>query len=105
MLKLPFNLDREFIRWYYEESYPEMGSNRSQVHGSAINSDVLMRDYWVRDAFTHGAQTMWNEINHTLAQYACATEGLDPELLTPAEVFDRARENLHSYVHNQLELF
>jgi hypothetical protein len=25
--------------------------------------------------------------------------------LTPAEVFDRARENLHSYVHNQLELF
>jgi hypothetical protein len=39
-----------------------------------------------------------------LLQYACAVEGCDPELLTPSEVFDRARENLHSHI-KQLELF
>ena len=107
MSKETFNLDREFIKWYYEEQYPEVGSNRSQCHGSAFNfnPDVAMRDYWMRDAFKTGAQAMWNEINYTLAQYACAVEGLDPELLEPCEVYDRARESLHAYVNTQLELF
>lgn len=102
-----FNLDREFIKWYYEDTYPEMGSNRSQVHQVAFNfnPNVTMRDYWMRDAFKSGAQAMWNDINYTLAQYACAVEGLDPELLEPCEVYDRARESLHAYVTKQLELF
>lgn len=107
MQKPQLNLDREFIEWYYEEHYPEMGSNRSMCHGSAFNfnPDVSMRDYWMRQAFKQGAQAMWEDINYTLLAYATAVEGLDPELLTPAEVFDRARENLHGYVHEQLELF
>lgn len=102
-----FNLDREFIKWYYEEQYPEQGSNRSQCHGSAFNfnPDVSMRDYWMRQAFKQGAEAMWNEIDYTLLSYACAVEGCDLELLEPCEVFDRARENLWSYVYGQLELF
>jgi hypothetical protein len=58
----------------------------------------------MRQAFVAGAESMWNEVNLCLAQYACAVEGCDPELLTPAEVFDRARENLHAHIR-QLELF
>ena len=107
MKQPPFNLDREFIKWYYEEQYPEQGSNRSQCHGAGFNFNpgVAMRDYWMRDAFKQGAKAMWDDVNYTLLAYACAVEGLDPELLTPSEVYDRARENLHSYVHKQLELF
>lgn len=107
MKQLQFNLDREFIRWYYEETYPEQGSNRSQCHGAAFNfnPDLTMRDYWMRSAFKQGAQAMWDDINATLLDYACAVEGLDPEMVEPCEIFDRARENLHSYVHKQLELF
>lgn len=107
MTKPPFNIDREFIKWYYEETYPEMGSNRSQCHGSAFNFNpsVEMRDYWMREAYKTGAQTMWMEISHTLLAYACAAEGLDPEMIEPSEVFDRARENLHYYVDEQLDLF
>ena len=106
MQKPNLNLDREFIKWYYEENYPEMGSNRSQCHGSAFNfnPNVEMRDYWMRQAYKAGAQAMWQDIDYTLAQYACAVEGCDPEMLEPCEVFDRARENLHSYMQ-QLELF
>lgn len=102
-----FNLDREFIKWYYEEQYPEQGSNRSMVHGSGFTpSDrINMRDYWMRESFKRGAQAMWDDINATLLDYACAVEGCDPEMLEPCEVFDRARENLHYYVHKQLELF
>lgn len=106
MQKPKLSLDREFIKWYYEEQYPEMGSNRSMVHGAAFNfnPNVEMRDYWMREAFKEGAKAMWSEIDYTLAHYACSVEGLDPELLEPCEVFDRARENLHSYME-QLELF
>jgi hypothetical protein len=101
-----FNLDREFIKWFYEEAYPEVGSNRSQVMASGMPiASVDVRDYWMRLAFKRGAEAMWNDVNETLLAYACAVEGLDPEMVTPAEIFDRARENLHSYVNTQLELF
>lgn len=106
-MKQPFNLDREFIKWYYEEQYPEMGSNRSQCHGSAFNfnPDVSVRDYWMREAFKTGAKAMWDDINYTLGAYACAVEGCNPELVEPCEVYDRARASLHYYVTEQLELF
>jgi hypothetical protein len=102
-----FNLDREFIKWFYEEQYPELGSNRAQVQamGDMPTRRVDVRDYWMRQAYKAGAQAMWQEVNSVLLDYACAVEGLDPEMVTPAEVFDRARENLHSYVYKQLELF
>ena len=107
MKREQFNLDREFIKWFYEEQYPEMGSNRCQVHTvsdfSITNIDT--RDYWMRQAYKAGAEAMWNEVNFTLATYACAVEGCEPEMFEPSEVYDRARESLHNYVNEQLELF
>lgn len=105
-MKPKLNLDREFVRWYYEETYPEQGSNRSQCHGSAFNfnPDVAMRDYWMRSAFKQGAQAMLLEVNECLIAWACAVEGLDPEMLEPCEVYDRVRENLDAHFE-QLELF
>lgn len=106
MNKEKFNLDREFIIWYYEEPYPEGARNRSMVHGDsmAFTPNVETRDYWMRESFKEGAKAMWKEINYTLACYATAVEGLDPEMLEPCEVFDRARENLFAHM-KQLELF
>lgn len=100
-----FSLDREFIRWFFEDTYPELGSNRSMVfsYGNPMNKEN--RDYWMRECYKAGAEAMWLDVNNTLLAYACATEGLDPELLTPSEVYDRARENLHGYVYTQQELF
>lgn len=99
-----FNLDREFIKWFYEEQYPELGSNRCQVQAMG-SQRVDVRDYWMREAYKAGAQAMWTDINYTLGAYAASVEGLDPYLVEPCEIFDRARENLHYYVHKQLELF
>jgi len=50
------NIDREFIKWFYEEQYPEQGSNRRQCYGmtaGTTNIDVI--DYWMREAFRAGA--------------------------------------------------
>lgn len=99
MTKPPFNLDREFVQWYHHDDYSGFGATREMYAGMANNWS-----WWMRAAYKAGAEAMWDEINHTLAQYACAVEGLDPELLEPCEVYDRARENLHSHVV-QLELF
>ena len=50
------NIDREFIIWFYEEQYPELGSNRCQVYNTTRgtqNIDII--DYWMREAFRAGA--------------------------------------------------
>lgn len=104
-MKPKFNLKREFNRWFFEEQYPEMGSNRAQVYGYGNPGNKDNRDYWMHQAYLAGAESMWNEINYTLLQYATAVEGCEPELVEPCEVFDRARENLHLYVNQQLRLF
>lgn len=105
MRKQLLNLDREFVRWFFEEKYPEMGSNRAQVYGYGNPQNSSNRDYWMREAYKAGAEAMWQDINAALIDYACAVEGCDPEMLEPCEVYDRARENLHYYIHKQLELF
>jgi len=51
------NIDREFIKWFYEEEYPEMGSNRRQCYGmTAGTTNIDTIDYWMREAFKAGAQ-------------------------------------------------
>ena len=52
------NIDREFIKWFYEEPYPEQGSNRRQVYSTTQNINVI--DYWMREAFRAGAQAATN---------------------------------------------
>lgn len=96
-MKNEFNLDREFIKWFYEEEFPEIGSNRAQVfsYGNVGHTDV--KDYWMRQAFMAGARAMSQETTDVLADWACAVEGLEPEMLEPCEVFDRARENIFIY--------
>lgn len=96
-----FSLDREFIKWFFEEPYPELGSNRAQVFGYGNANNKENRDYWMREGYKAGARAMWEDVNFTLLVYATAVEGLDPELLEPAEVYDRSRESLHFYVTQQ----
>lgn len=105
MNKPKFNLKREFNHWFFEEQYPELGSNRCQVYGYGNPQNKDNRDYWMHQAFEAGAKAMWDEINYSLAQYATACEGLDPEMLEPCEVYDRARQNLHYHINEQLKLF
>ena len=94
------NFDREFIKWFFEEPYPALGSNRATVH---TVKEKGQRDYWMRQAYMAGARAMADDLNYTLAQYACSVEGLEPEMLEPCEVYDRARESLHYYTNRVLD--
>lgn len=65
------NIDREFIKWFYEEHYPEMGSNRRQCYGmtaGTTNIDVI--DYWMREAFKAGAASQGYQIGDLTEQQA-----------------------------------
>jgi hypothetical protein len=60
------NIDREFVKWFYEDAYPEHGSNRRQVYSTTQNSqNINIIDYWMREAFRAGAQAAANnyEVN------------------------------------------
>jgi hypothetical protein len=76
-----------------------VGSNRSQVftNNMTTNPSHNSRDYWMRQAFLAGAKSTASETTKILGSWATACAGLDPELLSPDEVYDRAQENLLSY--------
>jgi len=60
------NIDREFVKWFYEDAYPEKGSNRRQVYSTTENSqNINVIDYWMREAFKAGAVAATNnyEVN------------------------------------------
>lgn len=65
------NIDREFIKWFYEEQYPELGSNRRQVYGMTHGTDnINVIDYWMREAFKAGAASQGYQIGTIQEQQA-----------------------------------
>ena len=63
------NTDREFIKWFYEEQYPEFGSNRRQVYSMTHGTDnINVIDYWMREAFKAGAASQHYQIATLEAQ-------------------------------------
>jgi hypothetical protein len=59
------NIDREFIKWFYEEQYPEMGSNRRQCYGmTAGTTNIDTIDYWMREAFKAGAASQGYQVGN-----------------------------------------
>ena len=103
-MKNKFNLDREFIKWFYEDEYPDQLNNRAGVMARIPMLSVEQRDYFMRLAFKAGAKSMAGESLCILGDWAAACAGLDPELTAPDEVYERAQENLDAY-YKQLELF
>lgn len=104
MTKQAYSLDREFIKWFYEDEWPDELNNRATIMKRTPNPNVEQRDYWMRLAFKAGAKSMAGETLCILGDWATACSGLDPELTSPDEVFERAQENLDCY-YTQLELF
>lgn len=95
------NPQREFIKWFYEEGYPNLNQNRAGVMKQGLNTQQINQlDFWMREAYLAGVRKAAADTVLTLGVFACAVEGLEPELLTPSQVFDRAQENLlHYYNH------
>ena len=72
------NIDREFIKWFYEAEYPQQGSNRRQCYGTtAGTTNIDTIDYWMREAFKAGAKA--------------ATHGYEVNALEQFEAFDIKR--------------
>lgn len=69
------NIDREFIKWFYEEAYPEQGSNRRQVYSTTQNSqNINIIDYWMREAFKAGASSQGYQVGALAEQKAFDTK-------------------------------
>lgn len=52
---------------------------------------------WMEAAYIAGAREMAMDALDILGDYACACAGLEPELIKPEEVYDRAQHSLQVY--------
>ena len=67
----------------------------NELEGFGIRSE---RFYDEREAaYIAGARAMAQDTLDTLSDYACAVAGLEPELIKPETVYDRAEANLMVY--------
>lgn len=67
----------------------------NELEGFGIRSE---RFYDEREAaYIAGARAMAQDTLDTLNDYACAVAGLEPELIKPEIVYDRAHSNLMVY--------
>lgn len=96
-MKHKFSLAKRFQKWYTGDEYPSYSSTRKiHIEQYGLGSEAN-RDYWIQQAFLAGAEAMANETRCILQDYAAACSGLEPELVCPDEVFDRAEYNLKHY--------
>ena len=58
---------------------------------------------WMRAAYVQGCRDTAQDTLDTLGDYACAVSGLEPELIKPEEVYDRAQQNLAVYYTKVLD--
>jgi len=58
---------------------------------------------WLEAAYRQGARDMAQDTLDTLGDYACALAGLEPEVIKPEEVYDRAHANLMTYYTKVLD--
>ena len=97
MTKQAFNIDREFVKFFYEEHFPTNEHNRAGVMAKASLSNVDQRDYWMREAFLAGAKAMAAETSSTLGEWSASSEGCRPKPMSPDEMFASVKAGLDMY--------
>lgn len=107
----PINLDETFLAYFNEQEGFSLRSERycdaltNIVHNPTMTSTRRMEimTEWMRAAYRQGARDMAQDTLDTLGDYACFLAGLEPELIKPEEVYDRAQTNLKIYYTGVLD--
>lgn len=91
------NIDRGFDTYLGElEGYSTRACRLyAEVEAGIMREQRIIQ--WMRAAYQQGARDMAQDTLDTLGDYACALAGLEPEVIKPEEVYDRARDNLMTY--------
>lgn len=95
---MPYNLDREFIKWFYEDEYPQFGSNRRAVFGRSAEQSIEVIDYWMREAYKAGAARAANETLCKLSEWSAGILEVDPY-----NAFECAGENLDFFYKDYIK--
>ena len=90
------DLEKSYEEWFCFDDYGSFGSSR------AMYITESRPEPFVRAAYMEGARRMAQDILNTLGDYATALSGIEGSMVTPSEVFDRARENLEPYLQEVL---
>lgn len=91
------DLKKEFRNYFDEVEHNPLLSERfyAEFESGIMREQRILQ--WMEAAYVAGARAMAQDTLDTLGDYACALAGLDPELIKPEEVYDRAHSNLMVY--------
>lgn len=91
------NLKEEFRNYFDELEGFTLRSERfyAECEAGIMTPERILE--WLESAYMVGAKTMAQDTLDTLSDYACVTAGLEPELIKPETVYDRAFNSLHHY--------
>ena len=93
----------KFDEWFNESEGFALRSERLEYElgfwvGRAVPAEHMQGvTSWMRAAYAQGCRDTAQDTLDTLGDYACATSGLDPEVLTPEQVYERAQQALAAY--------
>jgi hypothetical protein len=105
------NIEKSFLEWFDEPEGFSLRSDRlyndvvdiiNSVSFSA-GDDMKIMTAWLQAAYRQGARDMAQDTLDTLGDYACALAGLEPEVIKPEEIYDRAQANLKIYYTKVLD--
>lgn len=85
---------KKFEDWYQTGEYLGQATPITWMHNC---NDLHVKDKLIQHIFELGVLFARQQALEILGNFELATTGLDPEMLTPDEVFERARYNLKAY--------
>lgn len=97
------DLEAKFKEYFDEQEGYALRSERfyAEFESGIMREKRILQ--WMEAAYIAGARAMAQDTLDTLGDYACAVSGLDPELIKPEEVYDRAHSNLMVYYTKVLD--
>lgn len=84
----------KFELWYKTGEYLEQATPITWMHNC---NDLHIKDKLIKQIFMLGVDLARKQTIEVLQELELKTCGLDPEMLTPDEVFERARTNLEYF--------
>lgn len=85
---------KKFDMWYNNSEYLDQATPITWMHNC---TDLHIKDKLIKQIFMLGVDLAREQTIATLQELELKTCGLDPEMLTPDEVFERVRTNLEYF--------
>lgn len=98
--------EEEFNAWFHENDGFILRSERLYIDLNKFRTreaQAASMVLWLQAAYKQGAKDAAQDAAGTLRQYATALSGVEPEMVTPEQQYDKAADSLDVYFKDVLK--